>query len=197
MFKLRYLLLPAFISFWLCGNAQEQLTKKNDFNGFVKFGPGYYMNVFDGLLHGQTLWAEAGYKLPNDLIVSVGFMYSKANDQTTNDFILGNETFYFYQDYSLNFSYEFDIKDKHKFTPGIGLVYDIMLIPRFDAYVQNGKLYLGTRVLDDQELGINVNLDYHYELSNKLFFGVRASGTYLISIGFDHLVLSPIIGVKF
>jgi len=196
MFKFKYLLMPVVLFLTLSVYSQEPIDK-NGFRGFVKFGPGYYMNVFDGVLNGQTLWAEAGYKLPNNLLVSIGFMYSKTNAENSANVLQENGTFYFYQDYSLNFSYEFVIKGNHKFVPGIGLVYDIMLIPSVDAYIQGGELYLGTRVLDDHELGINMNLDYHYDFKNRLFIGARVRGTYLISIGIDHIVFSPIIGVKF
>jgi len=197
MFKLKYLFIPVLFFVFIGGNAQEVSTKDN-FKGFVKFGTGYYMNVFFGIENGQTLWAEGGFKLPNDLMISVGFMYSRTNTERNLLVELQeNETFYFYQDYSLNFSYEFIIKGNHKFTPGMGLVYDIWTMPDFYAYTQNGKLYLGTNVENDPELGINLNLDYHYEFNSKLFIGARASGTYLISIGFDHLVFSPIVGVKF
>ena len=63
----------------------------------------------------------------------------------------------------------------------------------------NEIVMLNPTIIDDAmyELGINLNLDYHYQFKNNFFIGARINTVVLISIGLESMVFSPVLGVKF
>ena len=185
-------------------NVNAQLIKEP--RGFLKFGTGYYLDVsraFDDYqdstsgispektVGGKTIWIEGGYKLPNNIIVSAHVMFASLKREYIDLLYQGQKYMVFHQNYAVNFSYEFNSSGNHKFLTGFGLLYNI----RSTAQADYGVEIIDE--VDDQQLGINLNLDYYYQFENKFFIGARVNTIYLISIGLEGFVFSPIFGVKF
>ncbi|OQY01403.1 MAG: hypothetical protein B6I20_07740 [Bacteroidetes bacterium 4572_117] len=210
-FILLYILFLILVS-----NTNAQLIKEP--RGFIKFGMGYFLDVsrfFDndyvdgitGLKNdktagGKSIWIEGGYKLPNKIIISANIMFASARYKYIDIVYLGASRLVVHQNYALNFSYEFNQKTKHKFTPGIGFLYNRIDISRasYSLLSDNGQYYINNpEIIDgyDEQLGINLNLDYYYQFKNNFFMGARVNTIYLISIGLEGFVFSPVLGVKF
>jgi len=197
----RILLVTVIIITTVFSLFAQNTSEKMSYKGFIKGGTGYYLNDFPEPFYGQTMWFEGGYVLPNNLIVTVGIMYAKTKNYNytggDDGISVSKERLEFYQSYSVNIGYEFIITGNHRFTPGVGLVYNDWSSSYAYMYKGITSCNLDAGVYQDPELGINLNLDYSYEFKSKLFVGARLNGLYLISIGFESLYLSPIIGVKF
>ena len=181
--------------------SQKSGGKERDLKGFVKTGTGFFADVFfEKFEPGQTLWTEGGVKLSNDLLLSAEAAFSYVKSESEN--IWGGhkdaESILFYQDYSLNIGYEITIRGGHKFTPSLGVLYDRLSNSSTDVYVDNNNnLIIEQPVYIDQELGLNLNLDYYYQFKSNFFLGARANVVYLLSIGFENIAFTPVVGVKF
>lgn len=210
------LLSTLLISFNLSVTAQE---KKNEPKGFIKFGYGYYIDMFmafddlkpdpitgltqDNTPGGTALWIEGGYKLPNQIIVSANIMYAIVKEKYTDILFKDYEHINTHINYVINFSYELNKQGRHKFTPGIGLLVNSWTESKVEPWFSiddNGELIISSINMindTDYELGFNLNLDYHYQFKNNFFLGAKVNTVYLISIGLESIVFSPVIGVKF
>ncbi len=198
-------------------NAQDKIEKR----ATLKFGLGSFLDIFnadfkeitkdpytgleaDRLPTGTAIWIEGGYKLENNIIISANILFAFVNSEYLDVLYQGSTYIERTQNYTVNFSYEFGKSSKHKFIPGIGILYNIWTTSKAQYIINqttNGDLILSDFAVSsssDSELGINLNLDYHYQFKNNFFVGARINTVYLISVAsFESIVLSPIIGVKF
>lgn len=134
--------------------------------------------------------------------MSANVMFASLKRKYIDFLYQGQKYMVFHQNYSLNFSYEFNSSGNHKFLSGFGLLYNIRSTTQADYGIEiiDGQTYLTDPYIDevdDQQLGINLNLDYYYQFKNNFFIGARVNTIYLISIGLEGFVFSPVFGVKF
>lgn len=193
--------------------AQEQKETK----GFLKFGSGVYLDVssafydykdpFSGISHdktilGQTLWVEGGYKLPNNILLSINIMNAIFKDKYIDIVFQGKKNIQTQQNYGVNFGYEFNLNNKNKIVPSFGLLYNRLLYSNvtYEFYQNNEQVYIANpHIVEgvDEQLGLNFNLDYHHQFKNNFFLGARVNAVYLLSIGLENFIFSPVLGVKF
>ncbi len=212
---IKFILLVIAIIF--CNNLKAQ--EKKEARGYLKLGSGYYLDlssVFDELspdeltgifpekvVGGSSIWIEGGYKLPNNLIISGNILYALFKYKYRDIIFQGHDFLLQTQNYAINLSYELNKKGRHKFTPGIGLLLNVLSLSRvsynYAITPDNEIVMLNPTIIDDAmyELGINLNLDYHYQFKNNFFIGARINTVVLISIGLESMVFSPVLGVKF
>jgi len=198
--------------------SMSQSTKKA--RGFLKFGTGLYLDISElsyakidadpfshilpqTMVPGQTLWIEGGYKLSNNLILTANVMFASLKRKYIDLIYQGQKHLTFHQNYSLNVGYEFNLGKNNKFMPEIGLLYNRRSTTTAEYYgyihddgsITDFNPYISD--INDAELGINLSLDYYYQLKSNLFVGVRANAIYLLGIGMEGLSFTPIVGVKF
>ena len=186
-------------------------------NSFIKFGYGYFLDISNAFydykdpnsglspektVGGKALWVEGGYKLPNNIIVSANIMFASSKRQYIDIIYHGQNELIFNQDYAVNFNYEFNLSKHHKFTPGFGFLFNIRSTTSasYEIETNNGNIYFTNPHIsetDDFEIGINLNLDYYYLFNNSLFVGARVNTVYLLNIGLENFIFSPVLGVKF
>ncbi len=195
-------------------------NKKSNKKGYVKFGTGLYLDIsylkdhktykdpYSGLspqavVPGKTIWIEGGYKLNNGLILFGNAMWELTRRERIDVIYHGQKELFFEENYSANVGYEIHLGKRNFFTPSLGILYnrlttstadyDITVNPDQSLSFSNPHIF--NRI--DQEIGINLNIDYYYLFKSNLFLGFRANAIYLLSIGMEGLGFTPIVGVKF
>ena len=216
MKSITILFVLLFIHSALHVTAQE----KKEARGYLKFGYGYFLHMFkafdenipdpytglkeDYTPGGTALWIEGGYKLKNDIIISGNILYALVKKDYTDILYQGNKYMETTQNYAINFSYEFGKNSKHKFSPGLGILFNIWTVYKAEYFIStnpDGNIVITEMYVDgdpDYEMGIHLNLDYYYQFNNNFFIGARVNTVYLFTVSsLESFVFSPVIGVKF
>lgn len=219
---MRILLFFLFtILIYLEGSSQE---KQDTF--FLKTGLGYFADIEQALnpgfgdvppniqinpdvegeiQRGFTLWVDFGYKLP-----STGFItsVSVALANTTYEY---NDGLGIYWDFNqqgryllidLAFGRNLAIS-RHEFVPYIGISYRHFFSSFADYDVginQNGTPapFFPTIIeAEFKDLGMSFKLDYNYLINHNLSFGIRAATNLVFVIGFESIIVSPFISLRF
>lgn len=199
-----FLLLLSLLSF-------GQSTKK--LKGFLKFGTGVYLDISrlsdyktskdentglspQAVVPGKAIWIEGGYNFNNGLFVSAGVMYELTKRKRTDIFYPGQKELYFEENYSLNIGYEFNLGKGNRFMPALGVLFNRLTTSHaiFSPNINNSIHPVLINNIDN-EIGLNLLLDYYYQFNNKLFLGIRAGAYYVL--GMEGITLTPVFGVKF
>ncbi len=204
------IMIPIFMQ------GQNNKTKR----GYIKFGTGLYLDIsrlsdhktykdtYSGLspqavVPGKTIWIEGGYRLNNGLILSASGMWELTRRKRIDVIYHDQKALFFQENYSANVGYEINLGKRNFFTPSLGLLYnrlttstaDYDISINSDHSLSFSNPHIFNRV--DEEVGLNISLDYYYLFKNNLFLGIRANTIYLISIGMEGLTFTPVLGVKF
>lgn len=172
----------------------------------LEYNPKVYGKMFDG----SMTWFELSYRMKTGYSVALKFG-NGATSQYYND-MLGmyweEKYSYVYNHYGLIFSKNFQF-GKHAVSPGFGISY----VDIFESYVdynvkfsedddshvgEDGIYYSFPQVKNARfkELGVELNLDYTYSLTQQFNLGLRLSGNIPFGIGLETIMVSPFVSIR-
>lgn len=165
----------------------------------VRAGAGYYLDTF-GMVDGQIFWLEGGAGLKS------GFNLNGRYSMAYVSWVLSEGPFQDYktmdlrQIFGLTFSKPIKLGGNHSLEPGFGFLLkrEFYMVPSFSYIYSGGTYHLSTSYSDiTYEIGVSINLDYNFQLSDGKYFGLRVDNNIIWGLGFEGVTVSPLFGFRF
>lgn len=202
MMKKIYCLVCAMILFLSLGLAQE---KKHI---AFKAGMGYFVDLFV-LDHGKTIWLEGGFELQNNYIITgnitmADVRYNLPTDKYSDPLELytnapKNVIMYYLADICFSKNLKFGKNALLNTGMGLGFRSFYAAEPSYSLLVnsETGEtaFYFEYKDYRMQDIGLCFNVDYMHQFGDSFYAGMRTKINYYIGLGFEGLIVSPMIGI--
>ena len=185
MKQISSIFIIALIMYSVTLKAQSETDKTPKLR--VTTGAGYFND--EGMLNGNVLFSEIGYKLNNNYTISLqGYMAEALNNKRTID-DNAYEFLYTYKILNLLFGYELITKNqKHSFEPMTGpfistnrIVYPLE---------NNNKLIIEEKKFTD--IGFAIAIRYQYNFNKNISFGLQGTANIGFNYGYLYGTLTPV-----